>query len=1659
MPDQDFSGFVNNPPIVYGLNDGDFVAANDGSFVDTIPASDLVAPVAVPILELVFTSTGDVWAADTQSGDWSNAANWTDGVPGPATDTIVGLASGVTVTVDAKAFADQLIEYGAGTLEIASGVTLTTYDDTYITNLTLDPGTAVDPTALNVTSGVLYIVGELVMNPDSFVQVTAGNLNIGSLGGSFALSASDGSFVSLGTDDGSVSIGSISGGLALTDTNGSNSDFAGTTIYAYGGSINIASVEGAVTLSATAGVDGAGQTLIYADQSVGIGSGDFSVNSVGSLSVLATGQSASSLIAAGANSALGGGNLTIGSIGGDFTVAASDGAAAFMQSNEGNAIVGDIGGNLSISDTDDQSGYYGLIAAYGGNVSIGNVAGNVTVLVDNDGLAAIQAFEAWTENPVDAVTIGDVGGDFSITAAGTGSIARIQADSGVTIGNIGGNLTLSATDGGDAYIGTNSSGNTTIGTIGGDLTISADGSSAVELYAFDDLTIGAVTGNVTISGGAEVEAQDGSITFGHVGGTFLNSGAILASEINIFGGGGETFVNDGTVSGTVMLLDANEDISADATQTNPIVLAGNGDMLTVAGTKDGATGQFVISETIADWVSGDDAVNLVGVITTTGEIVHLTGGGQLEISDNEGDTATLNLEGNAENAFFALTPYVVSGVTVGTTVNLIDTEWTGTDSTNWDDANNWTFDGQPAGAAPGASGEYVAIEASGIDEAPVVNLSGGDNETIAGLIVGIGAELDVLGALQVQDGAGAVVNAGTLVVDSGAILATAGDLSNEGVLDVNNAATFAIDGNLYNVGGTIAVVADYAGAIGTPPPVPGGAIIVNAIDSGDAALYVSGSLLSGDMVEFSVSAANGSPDALSQASVNAALNLTVGDLGEGLTVSAGNWSEAYLSAGEDLTVGNNGGDLTVTADTGSSAVLSTDSGNITFGNIAGDVLVSADGGTATIDADLSFNATLTIGSVGGDFTVTASNSGSAVAQAGGNIAIGPVAGDITVYADTSLAEIDAGGDLVVQSIGGNLNISATGYFNTGGDPAEVIANDSVIIGGIGQNLMVTATAGADAYLETYGSDVTIVAIGGSLIITGNNGEAYIESGNNLVIGAIDGSVLLNASDIGEAEIDSNGALTIGSIGGDLTITADATTPYGTGIFATDAMNFGAIGGAVSISANSELSDDNAGIGFASIGGAFTNAGEIYAAQTFSIEGPIDGTFINTATGFIDVGQIDLPASIGQTFLNEGTVEIFGPGTSTIDVPLTNAWTVEVQSATLDLDQPVNNASTLLSADGGTFLANSGGNLDFAATVTGGNLVIGGGTAEFQQAADDVAVRYAGDADALFQDIHDPNSYYGTAVYGINNAGDMVGVGLYDGDVFSTTSGVSFNYYNLSSLEASSVSASGIDDSGDIVGTYYNGGQHAYFMSAAGTITTIDPTTLDSNLTEAAAVGINDAGYVVGQYTTQSADAPDSSFLWNSNDGSYASIAVSGAAATLVQAINNNGDLAGQSMDSQGDVTYFVWSDYGQGSIENSKPAARFHHPGHQRSRRYRRLCQRHQQRQPGRYCRRLPRDRRHELHHRRARCRRHVFRRHQRPRADRRLLRLRRRGGSRLRHLDSGGCASGRHADSCRSHRIHRTGHRFHQRPGGDRFHPRALCLRRDVVELFGRHAHGDRGR
>jgi len=119
--------------------------------------------------------------------------------------------------------------------------------------------------------------------------------------------------------------------------------------------------------------------------------------------------------------------------------------------------------------------------------------------------------------------------------------------------------------------------------------------------------------------------------------------------------------------------------------------------------------------------------------------------------------------------------------------------------------------------------------------------------------------------------------------------------------------------------------------------------------------------------------------------------------------------------------------------------------------------------------------------------------------------------------------------------------------------------------------------------------------------------------------------------------------------------------------------------------------------------------------------------------------------------------------------------------------------------------------------------------------------------------------------------------------------------------STSTFVNGINNKGDVVGSYRDGGDLFYhgFLLSGGVFTTIDYPSAYSTSAE----GINDAGDIVGTYCPVQVPCEPTGFLLH--NGIMTTIRVPGREYTWIHGINNAGDMVGESQLNKGTIGFVL----------------------------------------------------------------------------------------------------------------------------------------------------------
>ena len=152
----------------------------------------------------------------------------------------------------------------------------------------------------------------------------------------------------------------------------------------------------------------------------------------------------------------------------------------------------------------------------------------------------------------------------------------------------------------------------------------------------------------------------------------------------------------------------------------------------------------------------------------------------------------------------------------------------------------------------------------------------------------------------------------------------------------------------------------------------------------------------------------------------------------------------------------------------------------------------------------------------------------------------------------------------------------------------------------------------------------------------------------------------------------------------------------------------------------------------------------------------------------------------------------------------------------------------------------------------------------------------------------------TEAVAINNSGEVVGT-YTDGDgshifTYSSSGGTYAKRLSGTGAEASRPARSVSTISGEVIGNYWSGGVEYGFLDQDGTITTLSY----AGATATQVVGIDDAGEVVGDYTSDGAAVR--LHLYRRQQWRLHRVQCPVAQETVITGINSSGEIAGYYFD-------------------------------------------------------------------------------------------------------------------------------------------------------------------
>jgi hypothetical protein len=767
-------------------------------------------------------------------------------------------------------------------------------------------------------------------------------------------------------------------------------------------------------------------------------------------------------------------------------------------------------------------------------------------------------------------------------------------------------------------------------------------SAACTLTAVDGTNLNTEDASSVASGNlGEIEVCTGSaLQVGYFSETFSNAGTLLLGK----GAGGSGF-GALNIAGTV-------DLSGGGTVT--LGQTGTtGDILNAAGLP--GSGLVNVDNTI----SGSGLIDL-GSFDNQAD-GHVDAQSRLQISvgtfTNEGvmtdeANATLDLGADGATQSLANTGSVI--VDAGADVAI---------SGNYTLSGNGALAFKGAGAAITSDGSAASFTNASIIDAEYSGRIGDASLTFAnaGTLNAIGSGV----TLTLDTGANTVVNTGTLVAETSAVLAIASNLANQGTVDVGTSSSssgtstgtldLGLDGATVSADNT-GLITVYSGS--------DLAISGNYAVGGAGNIYLKGAgAITSD--------GNGPATFANASAITAFGSNQIGDVG--------------IKSSNDLTFNNSGTvaatglDVTLTIDTGANTVVNT--GTMEAANSAALAIVSGLNNQGSLDAGTSTasgtsTGTLDLGADGA--TGSAINTGVINVWGGSDLAI---SGNYTVGGSGSVQLKGAGAAITSD---GNAPATLTNastieaFANSQiGDVGIKTANDLTFINtgtvaAWGKGVTLTLNTGANVINDAGGlleaqNGATLAIDSG--VSTGSHGSIAASGGTVLIDGALNGGGTLSAASGSVLDFAGGGSFS-GAISGAGTVDIAGVTT----------LDAGASLSAADVVQSSSLTLANVKI---------TNA----AADTYAITAS-SGTTISlarTGTG---------------SFVNDGSLLVNGPGTARITAPLVDAGTIAVTAGNLQITGALSGTGGLAIGAGTTADLTAAGALTEAISGAG-KLILGG----------------------------------------------------------------------------------------------------------------------------------------------------------------------------------------------------------------------------------------------------------------------------------------------------------------------------------------------------------------
>ena len=783
-----------------------------------------------------------------QNGDWTDPAQWNNGVPTTSTDALITTAGTYVVTISP---ADQTV---------AHSVTLSD------SSATLDLFGTLTTNSLVATAGTVVIDGTL---QNATIALAGGTVGFGA--SAFA------AFSDVTWTDGSLDLGTGSTELLITN---------GLTVQGSSGAPGTIDLEG--SFSELSFEDG--ETLSAVTINIGSATGDDALNADATLTLAAS--TTLNLLAGADFAELSGAGTLINA--GTITALSADGVIGPQEFfNTGILVVGS-GGTLAVQPGDVFTNSGSIVVDAGGTLAIQYLNGFVdtgTVTVAAAGLLELGNTTLSGGGTLDL--FGTLDGASQVLTIGTaGAFANVEIDGtlqNATIALAGGTVTFGASaiasfndvawTGGSLDLGTGSTellitnGLTVQGSSGAPGTIDLEGSFS-ELSFEDGETLSAVTINIGSATGDDALNADATLTLAASTTLNLLAGADFA-ELS----GAGTLIN----AGTITALAADGVIGPQEFFNTGVLVVGSGGTLAV---QPGDV--FTNSGSIVVDAGGTLAIQYLNGFVDTGTVTvaaagllelgntTLTGGGTLDLFGTldgasqvltigtAGAFANVVIDGTLQNATIALAGGTV-GFGASAFAEFSNVTWTGgsldlgTGSTFLQITNGLTVQG--SGGAPGIidlDGSFSDLDILDAEtlSAMTINIgsaTGADDALAADATLTLAASttLDMVAGAHFAEltGSGTLINAGTITA-----LATDGviepaEFSNTGILVVGSGGTLGVQpGDIFDNSGSIVVDAGGTLAIqylngfknsGTLSDL-GGAVTIGATIVGNGLISLSG---------------------------------------------------------------------------------------------------------------------------------------------------------------------------------------------------------------------------------------------------------------------------------------------------------------------------------------------------------------------------------------------------------------------------------------------------------------------------------------------------------------------------------------------------------------------------------------------------------------------------------------------------------------------------------------------------------------------------------------------------------------------------------------------------------------------------------------------------